>query len=110
MKIEDVIVARLWRVEAFDGLPLSSAFWNDSLEFQNRHRQLHGRVMHRPGIVYGLEVVPSADGTKVIVAPGVGIDSEGDVVVLDRPRTYPIKEEGRRYILIYRQVGNPDGN
>src|SRR4029077_5469161 len=50
-------------------------------------------------IVYGLEVV-ARGGREIVVAPGVGIDSDGNVIVLSEASGYTLKEGGQNYVLL----------
>ena len=50
------------------------------------HRRLHAVATHRPGIVYGLEVVASkGNKNRITVWPGVAIDSDGQTIVVKNP-------------------------
>jgi hypothetical protein len=103
MNINDFLAQPITGVRAFNELAIDDRVWNEAHGQHTRHRQLHGLTFHRPGIVYGLEVVLSggASGpTSAIVAPGVAIDDEGRTVVLSAPATHTFRERGQFYLTL----------
>jgi len=90
-------------INPFDELPIDAVIWQKAHDNHHLHRLLHAGVCHRPGVVYGLEVLASGE-RKVIVAPGVAVDPEGRTIILQEPVTFEIDEKGEFFIvLIYKQ-------
>ncbi|HWA84375.1 MAG TPA: DUF4159 domain-containing protein [Fimbriimonadaceae bacterium] len=100
MPIEEMIARRITGISPFNELPIDAEIWREAHGQHNVHRQLHAIAAHRPGIVFGLEVVVSKKERTVIVAPGVGIDSEGRTLLLSEPATFLLEEKGQIYITI----------
>ena len=100
MPIEELIARRITGISPFNELPIDAEIWREAHGQHNSHRQLHATATHRPGIVYGLEVVVSKKERTVIVAPGVGVDAEGRTLLLSEPATFLLEEKGQIYITI----------
>jgi hypothetical protein len=100
MPIEELIGRRITGITPFNELPIDAEIWREAHGQHNTHRQLHAIATHRPGIVFGLEVIVSKKERTVIVAPGVGVDSEGRTLLLSEPATFLLEEKGQIYITI----------
>lgn len=101
MPIEQLLTRRITGIDPFNELPIDAEIWREAHGHHQHHRRLHAATAHRPGIVYGLEVVPSrAKEHTVVVAPGVGIDPEGRTVLLNEPVALTIDEKGPIYFTI----------
>lgn len=101
MPIEELIARRISGIEPFNELPIDADVWREAHGQHNSHRTLHATTAHRPGIVFGLEVMVSAKQDKaVVVAPGVAVDSEGRTLLLSEPATFVLEEKGQVYITI----------
>jgi hypothetical protein len=99
--IEQLISQRITGVDPFNELPIDADVWRESHGQHSSHRLLHAVAAHRPGIVYGLEVLPSSSQDRtVVVAPGVAIDREGRTILLSEPASFVIEEKGQTYITI----------
>jgi hypothetical protein len=98
---ETILESDILGIKAVNQLPIDAKVWNDAHSLHVRHRNLHGAFLHRPGIVYGLEVViASKDAKKLIVMPGVAIDGDGQTIVLKEATTIHLKQAGDRYIIV----------
>ncbi|NLH99221.1 MAG: DUF4159 domain-containing protein [Chthonomonadales bacterium] len=102
MPIEDLIASPITGIRPFNELPIDAEIWREAHEQHALHRRLHNIASHRPGIVYGLEVVVSQTKERtVVVAPGVAVDSDGNAVVLgDPPVAFTLEEKGQTYITL----------
>lgn len=99
--LEEFIVQPITGIRPFNELPVDAEIWREAHEHHHRHRQLHVAAMHRPGVVFGLEViaVPGSD-TKIVVAPGVGVDGDGQTVVLSEPVPFTLEERGQIFVTL----------
>jgi hypothetical protein len=101
MSIENIIGRRITGIRPINELPIDADIWREAHNHHHLHNQLHSAVTHRPGIVYGLEVVASKSREKtVVVAPGAGIDSEGRTVVVSEPVSFTLSEVRQIYIIL----------
>jgi hypothetical protein len=88
-------------VRAFDELYIDQGMWREAHGHHHKHRRLHAVASHRPGIVFGLEVVESgANPQQVIVAPGVAIDSEGQTIIIKDKVELTFNDSGYFYIIL----------
>jgi hypothetical protein len=85
------------RIHFFKGFFTHAEDWQAAQAYRNAKHQLHNRAMHGWGIVSGhlknLEVSVSADGTALIVEPGLAIDREGRELYLSEPETIPFEPQ-----------------
>ena len=101
MSIENMIGRRITGIRPFNELPIDAEMWREAHNHHHLHNQLHAAVVHRPGIVYGLEVVASKTKERtVVVAPGVGIDSEGRTIVVSEALSFTLTEVRQIYIVL----------
>lgn len=102
MNIEDLIASPVKGINAFNELAIDAAIWREAHDHHHVHRRLHALSSHRPGVVYGLEVVvyDDKDGKTLLVAPGIAVDDNGQVVVLSRPTKVAVAERGLNYIIL----------
>lgn len=101
MPIQEIITQRITGVDPFNELPIDADVWREAHGQHRSHRLLHALSAHRPGIVYGLEVIPSATQERtVVVAPGVAIDREGRTILLSEPASFALEEKGQVYITL----------
>jgi len=90
-------------INPFDELPVDAAIWRTAHDHHHQHRLLHGTIAHRPGVVYGLEVLARQDRT-LTVAPGAAVDAEGRLILLREPVSFDMDEKGQFFItLSYKQ-------
>lgn len=88
-------------VRPFNELPIDAQVWQESHDHHHLHRFLHATAAHRPGIIQGLEVFPAAkEGQNVVVAPGVGVDTDGQTLVLREPVVLSFTERGQSYVTL----------
>lgn len=101
MPIEEIISRRISGIDPFNDLPIDADIWREAHEHHHLHRRLHAAAMHRPGIVYGLEVVV-ADQKKaeLVIAPGLAIDGEGRAMRVDEPQRMALGQESASYIVL----------
>ena len=101
MPLEEIIARPITGIKPFNELPVDAEIWREAHDHHHLHRQLHGIAAHRPGIVFGLEVVASqTKGNSVVVAPGVGVDEDGQTVVLSEAVPFTLEERGQIYITL----------
>lgn len=74
------------RVSFFDGKLLTAADLNSEQEYVRGKQKLHNRALHGFGIVSGLDV--SSGGGKVVLAPGLALDCEGNEIVITAPQVF----------------------
>ncbi|MDQ2686571.1 MAG: DUF4159 domain-containing protein [Armatimonadota bacterium] len=111
MPLEDIISRRITGIAPFNELPIDAEIWREAHNHHQLHRRLHAVAAHRPGIVYGLEVVPSqSKETTVVVAPGVATDSEGRTIILPDAVTLDIVETRQIYIILAFQNNKDRGS
>jgi hypothetical protein len=98
----------LKRVNPFQGLIIDDAIWRDSHEYHRNHQRLHSLAVHGPGIITGLEVTANQPSDmSIIINSGIGIDPEGNTIIVSRPQAYQImsREKGMIYITIqFREI------
>ena len=86
MPLETMIQHKITGIRPFNELPIDAEIWKQAHNHHHLHRYLHAVAAHRPGVVFGLEVVASqVKNRTVVVAPGVAIDSEGQTLVVSKP-------------------------
>ena len=101
MTLQDKIGRPITGIRPFNELPIDAEIWREAHDHHHLHRQLHALAVHRPGIVWGLEVIASrTQDHTVLVAPGVAIDGEGQTVVLGEPVPFTLEERGQIYITL----------
>jgi len=101
MSIETILGRRITGIRPFNELPIDAEIWREAHNHHHLHRQLHAAAVHRPGIVYGLEVFASKTKERTVtVAPGVGIDLEGRTLVVAEPVSFAISETRQIYIVL----------
>jgi hypothetical protein len=109
MPLDKLIVSPITGIQPFTELPLDADIWSEAHNQHHLHRRVHSLAMHRPGIVYGLEVVASTrDPRTVIVAPGVAVDNEGQTILLSKPWIEQLTLNRQIYIVLtYEAVEDP---
>lgn len=86
MDVEELASFALQRVNAYEGLAIDVATWNDAHSYHRVAQRLHARALHGWGIIAGLQVVPAdPPGHAVIVQPGAAIDRDGNVIRVPQP-------------------------
>lgn len=110
MSLENIIAYPIKGVNPQDRLPITAKLWSDSHDHHVKHRHVHALSAHRPGIVYGLDVMVSGtDEQTVTVTPGVAIDGSGNTIILSTPESFTFKERGANFLVIEHLVGD-DGD
>ena len=83
--------ATLTRPNYFAGKVLTAEDLRQEQDYHRSHRRRHNRLLHRIGIVRGLEVSlqPGQKGedTTIEVSPGVAVSPEGDELLVCEPVT-----------------------
>lgn len=102
MPLEDLIANPITGIRPFNELPIDAEIWREAHDQHAQHRRLHNVEAHRPGIVHGLEVVVSQTKERtVVVAPGVAVDADGNVVAMGEPPVaFTLEEKGQIYIVL----------
>ena len=112
MEFKDVIKFQMKRENPFEGLVIDADTWRDALGYHRDHQRLHILTFHSTGIVGGLEVnANDPPDLSVVIQPGIGIDPEGNTIIVAKSQKYKIqtREKGIIYLIImFREVpGGP---
>lgn len=101
MPITTLIKTKITGIQPVSDLPIDEHVWREAHSQHTRHDRLHAGALHRPGIVYGLEVlIHPQHSDKLLVAPGLAIDDEGRVIIVQSIGTpLPLNENGVWYIV-----------
>ncbi len=76
------------RVNPFRGLLVDETTWADAHDYHRNQMRFHLLAMHGVGVVQGLDVVASQPpDLRVTVRPGLGIDTEGRMLLLTESQT-----------------------
>jgi hypothetical protein len=76
------------RVNPFRGLLVDETTWADAHDYHRNQMRFHQLALHGVGVVQGLDVVASQPADmRVTVRPGLGIDTEGRMLLLTEPVT-----------------------
>lgn len=93
------------RFQPIKGTLITSKLWQLAHDYHRRRQNIHYQSISQPGIVCGLGVRPVSaivskkdlaeykDGRWIQVQPGIAIDLEGNLIVVDQPRPYRISRE-----------------
>ena len=94
MALDDLGRFHLKRVNPFQGLVIDADAWRDAHNYHREQLRLHTLAFHETGIVTGLIVSANnpADLT-VVVEPGMGVDSEGNVIVVSQRQRYKLQTQ-----------------
>ena len=69
---KDLLRTQLERVNAFDGMNLDAAVWNQAHDFHRSQQQFHNLGFHGAGIAMGLDVfAKSPPDRSVSITPGI---------------------------------------
>ena len=112
MAVEDLGKFQLKKVNPFQGLVIDADAWRDAHNYHRDHLRLHLLAFHRVGIMDGLGVSASSPpDLSVTVEPGIGVDPEGNVIVVAQKQRYKLQtsKTGPVYLVIqFREVpGEP---
>ena len=101
MSLSDIIARRITGIRPFDEMPVDAQKWREAHNQHHLHRLLHAAAAHRPGVVYGLEVLACKNRERaIVVAPGVGIDSLGRTILLPEPVYFELVEARQIYVTL----------
>jgi hypothetical protein len=79
---------RFLRVNPFRGLLVDETTWADAHDYHRNQMRFHLLAMHGVGVVQGLDAVASQPpDMKITIRPGLGIDTEGRMLLLTEPQT-----------------------
>lgn len=107
MPLDELLANPVVGVNPQDRLPITAQLWRDAHGQHSHHRTLHMLSAHRPGIVYGLDVVVSSKSPKKVwVTPGVAVDGEGNVIVLSASESFEFTDRGMNYLVIAYDEGD----
>jgi hypothetical protein len=107
METKNLSAVQLKRVNPFRGLIIDPDTWATAHGYHLEAARLHRLLHHRPGIVCGLEVrATDPPSESVLIEPGVGVDSAGNMMVLGSRQTYRVQaDSGLVYLIIqYREI------
>lgn len=108
MALEDIIKFQLKKVNPFQGLIIDADTWRDAHNYHRDQLRLHTLAFHKTGIVAGLNVTASSPpGLSVMVHPGMGVDSDGNIVLVSQKQHYRLQTQktGMVYLVIqFREV------
>ncbi len=108
MALEDIIKLQLKKVNPFQGLIIDADTWRDAHNYHRDQQRLHVLAFHGTGIVQGLEVsAANPPDASVVVSPGLGIDPDGNVIVVGQKQRYRVQAQraGAVYLVIqFREV------
>ncbi len=92
MARKDIIKFQLKRVSPFQGLVIDADTWRDAHNYHRDHQRLHLLAFHQTGIVEGLEVTANnPPALSVTIHPGMGIDPEGNVIIVPQVQHYRLQ-------------------
>ena len=108
MSLDEMIKRPLRRLNPYRGLVIDVPTWSAAHDYHHTHRRLHAMVMHRPGVVTGLEVVGwnPPDGS-VVIYPGVAVDHDGHTIIVGEVQRFQVEtgEAGTLHLVLqYREV------
>lgn len=91
----------LERLHVYDGLMMNADRWLVAQKYHRDRQNIHYQSLHQPGIVCGLGInvkPPNATpdrcrGRLLEIQPGIAIDMAGNLMIVDKPITYPIATE-----------------
>ena len=108
MALDDVLKFSLKRVNPFQGLVIDADIWQDAHNYHRDQQRLHVLAFHEAGVVQGLRVSAcSPPGLSVTIEPGLGIDPEGNVILVPEAQKYEVqtRQKGTVYLVIqFREV------
>ena len=108
MDLKDIIKFQLQRVNPFPGLTIDVDTWQDAHNYHRDQQKLHVLAFHNTGILGGLEVVANdPPDLSVTIRPGMGIDQEGNIIIVSKAQRYNLqtREKGMIYLVIqFREV------
>jgi hypothetical protein len=91
------------RLRYFDGQLLSAADLEDEQQYLIRMRHRHNQALHGSGVVTGLAVTVSPDGSppSAVVEPGLALDRKGRELELAAPVAVAIRSpDGSQYVIV----------
>jgi hypothetical protein len=103
MELNKLSKSQLKRVNPFPGLIIDADIWRDAHEYHRNQQKLHVQAFHQLGIIQGLEVKASTPpDLSVTIQPGIGVDSEGNTIIVPQPQRYKFqtKKMGVIYLII----------
>jgi hypothetical protein len=108
MEYDNLSKSQLKRVNPFPGLIIDAEIWRDAHEYHRSQQKLHIQAFHQSGIVQGLEVKASSPpDLSVTIEPGMGADSEGNMIIVSEPQLYHLqtRKRGVVYLIIqFREI------
>jgi hypothetical protein len=108
MARDDITKFQLKRVSPFQGLVIDADTWRDAHNYHRDQQRLHLLAFHQTGIVKGLEVTANnPPDLSVTIHPGMGIDPEGNVIIVPQTQHYRLqtRKPGVIYLVVqFREV------
>ena len=108
MDFKKITNIKLKRVNPFQGLVIDSDTWRDAHEYHRDQQRLHLLAFHNTGIVEGLKIVAAKPpDLSVNIEPGMGIDPDGNIIIVPEIQNYKIqtREKHSIYLIIqFREI------
>ncbi len=108
MGFNNLFKSQLKRVNPFPGLIIDADIWKDAHEYHRNQQKLHVLAFHGYGILQGLEVTANNPADlSVSIQPGIGIDPEGNMIVISQPQRYRVqsRKAGVIYLIVqFREI------
>ena len=100
----------LKRLKPVDGMAVTAQLWEESHEYHRFQQRYHDLLRHGSGIVTGLEVVASdPPNSTIYVRPGLAVDSNGELIVVQEPVPYDFSPaQGLLYLVLSYSESRPE--
>lgn len=89
------------RMKAKNGLAVNARVWQEAHDYHHFQHQAHLLFSHGPGIVTGLEVNVEPDTRRVWIQPGLAINVQGQIIVLEEQMSMEIDPDHVGLIYLY---------
>lgn len=101
MEPREITSFQFKRVSPFDGLMIDAEAWRDAHTYHRDHQRLHVLAFHRMGVVRGLKVTANSPADQsVVISPGMGVDPEGNVIILPQAHRHRLETRGKALIYL----------
>lgn len=89
------------RINFFKGFATTAEDWQAADRYHSEKMRMHNKYFHSPGVIDGLTVTATRDGTGLSVGPGMALDSEGHELYLPQSQELMLDLETFRAKTIY---------
>ena len=94
-----------------DGMAVTASIWAEAHDYHADRQRFHDLFEHGSGIVFGLEVAPLEQDLSVSVSPGMAIDPQGNMIVLQEAFTANFSSiAGLHYLVLLHNEIDDDAN